>query len=195
MSLQAILSKIEEDAKHKVRSILDAAEKEKSEALEEHSRMLSEKFQRQKEKLMSSMEESRKRHEFHVHREAQRRVLNARRSMMDGAIDDAVESLAGADDRKYLAMIAHLLEGCDLKGDVQVIISPSDRSRITQSFLNAHSSADRKFILAEETHGSRGGVIMRKGDISQNGTFPMIAELAHEELIMKLSDLIPMEEK
>jgi vacuolar-type H+-ATPase subunit E/Vma4 len=195
MSLQAILSKIEEDAKNKVKSILDAAEKEKNSALEEHRKMLTERFHQQKEKLMSSMEESRRRREFHVQREAQRRILNARRSMMDAAIDDAVESLAAADDRKYLSMIAHLLHGCDLKGDVQVIISPADRSRITQSFLKEHSSADRKFILSEETHGSRGGVIMRKGDISQNGTFPMIAELAHEELIMKLSELIPMEEK
>ena len=127
-------------------------------------------------------------------REETRKMMNARRAMMDRAISKAVERLSSAEDERYLRMISTLLDGCDLNGEIQVLISPEDDSRITEEFLRKHSDKERKFVLSAERHELGGGVIMRSGDISQNGTFQMIAELAHEQLIMKLSDQIPLEE-
>jgi vacuolar-type H+-ATPase subunit E/Vma4 len=193
MSLEAILSKIEKDAEQRAGAILEKAEDERRKALEEHETRLKEEFGREAEKIRSRVDESLKKKGFHVRRAAARKLMNARRSMMDRAVDQAVENISAYGDEKYLALISALLRGCDLKGEVQVIISPADEHRITAEFLGEHSGKDRMFALSRERHGEKGGVILRSGDISQNGTFPLIAELAHEELVMELSGLIPLE--
>lgn len=193
MSLNAILSKIEKDAEHKARTILEAAERDREEELKEHQARMDDLLQREEEKVLARAEESRKRMEFHVRREADRKLMNARRTMIDKAVDTAVDNLASAGDDDYLAMISSLLEGCDLQGEVEVVISESDSDRITPEFLGKHSGKNRSFVLSDQRHGKRGGVIFRSGDISQNGTFPMIADLAHESLVMSLSELVPLE--
>lgn len=193
MSLEAIITKIQKDAELEAAAILEAAEDEKRMSLEKHASGLEEDFRRETDRIRSRVKESRKKKEFHVRREAARKLMNARRTMMDRAIDRAVDSLADADDEVYLKLISSLLLGCDLRGDIQVVISRRDEKRITGAFLDKHSGRDRKFVLSDERHDLRGGIIFRSGDISQNGTFPMIAELAHEELIMELSGLVPLE--
>lgn len=193
MSLEAILSRIGKDAEEKSGAIVAAAEEEKRAALREHRERLEEEYARDAERVRSRISESGRRMEFHVRREASRKLMNERRAMIDRAVHRAVETLAGADDAAYLAMISSLIEGCDLKGEVEVIISGDDESRITASFLEKHSSPGRRFLLSPLRHDSRGGVIFRSGDISQNGTFPMIAELSHEQLVMELSGLVPLE--
>lgn len=193
MSLNAILSKIEKDGEHKARAIIEAAEQEREKELKEHQARMDDLLRREEEKVLARAEESRKRMEFHVRREADRKLMNARRAMIDRAVDTAVDNLASAGDDDYLAMISSLLEGCDLQGEVEVVISKSDADRITPEFLQEHSNGNRSFVLSERRHGERGGVIFRSGDISQNGTFPMIAELAHENLVMELSEIVPLE--
>lgn len=192
MSLEAILSKIEKDAEMKARAILEAAEREKEKELKEHQDRMNDLLKREEEKVRARAEESRKRMEFHVRREADRKLMNARRAMIDRAVDTAVENLASAGDDDYLAMISSLLDGCDLQGEVEVLISEDDTDRITPDFLSEHSTGNRSFVLSKRRHGERGGVIFRSGDISQNGTFPMIAELAHENLVMELSNIVPL---
>ncbi len=193
MSLEAILSKIEGEARQKAEAILEAAEKEKKTALQANAEELDENHGREVEKIRSGIEEERKRKEFHVRRESARKMMNARRTMMDDAIVKASGNLVSAGDSEYLEMISSLLAGCDLKGKVEVVISSKDESRITSGYLKKHSGKDREFVLSAERHDETGGVIFKTGKISQNGTFPMIAELVHEDIVMMLTDLIPLQ--
>jgi vacuolar-type H+-ATPase subunit E/Vma4 len=193
MSLEAILSKIQGDASQKAESVIESAKKNKNAALEEHAREIETRHSRDIEKVKSGIREELKRKEFHVRREAARKILNARRAMMDNAIRKAVRNLASSADSEYLMMISSLIEGCDLKGKIEVVISAADESRITPGYLKKYSVSEREFILSEERHSKNGGVIFKSGKISQNGTFPMIAELAHEDIVMELSGLIPLE--
>ncbi len=193
MSLEAILSKIQTEAGQKAQAILEAAEKEKQAALANHAAELKAKQSRDVQKIRSGIEEELKRKEFHVRREAARKLMNARRTMMDKAIGKAAVNLAQAPDTEYLEMISSLLAACDLSGKVEVVISSADESRITSTYLRGHSGNGREFVLAGERHDKTGGVIFKSGKISQNGTFPMIAELAHEDMVMMLSDLMKPE--
>ncbi len=193
MSLEAILSKIQTEASGKAQAIREAAEKEKQEALANHAAELEAKQSRDVEKIRSGIEEELKRKEFHVRREAARKLMNARRTMMDNAIGKAAVNLASAPDAEYLEMITSLLAGCDLSGKVEVVISSADESRITAEYLRKNSKDGREFVLAGERHDKAGGVIFKSGKISQNGTFPMIAELAHEDIVMMLAGLMQLE--
>jgi vacuolar-type H+-ATPase subunit E/Vma4 len=193
MSLEKIISRIKGEAGQRSEAIRDAAEKNKNAILKDHAEELEVRHKRDIEKAENRIIEDRKKKEFHARREASRTVMNARRAMMDAAIEKAVSNLAESGDTEYLGMIKCLLNSCDLKGKVNVIISPSDEDRITPSYLREHSSPEREFMLSEERHSEKGGIILNTGKISQNGTFPMLAKLAHEELIMVLSELLPLE--
>jgi vacuolar-type H+-ATPase subunit E/Vma4 len=193
MSLEAIISKIQTEATQKAEGIREAAEIEKQAALTNHADELKAKQSRDTDKIKSGIEEELKRKKFHVRREAARKLMNARRTMMDDAIGKAAVSLASAPDSEYLEMISSLLAGCDLRGKVEVVISSADESRITPGYLSKQSFDDREFVLSDERHDKAGGVIFKSGKISQNGTFPMIAELAHEDMVMMLSDLMQLE--
>lgn len=195
MSLEAILDKIEQDAREETGALRDEAENEKKKVLKEHADELKQSFGAKAEKIRRRIGETHERREYHVRKEAERALMNARRELIDRALDKAVDNLASASDEDYLKMISSLFENCDLRGEVQVVISPSDQSRITQAFLNEHSEEDREFVLSKDRlDSSRGGIVFRSGRISENGTFPMIAELVHEELVMKLSEKVPIKE-
>lgn len=193
MSLEAILSKIEADANKEAAIIRGEAEREKEKEREKQAGEIEEKRKKNLDRIKTRVQDMQKRKEYHVQRESERQLMNARRTLMDEAIRKAVENLSSESAENYLEMIASLLENCDIEGEVEVLISFADESRITAKFLEKHSTDSRKYFLSDNRHKETGGIILRAGRISQNGTFPMIAELIHEKLVMELSQIIPLE--
>lgn len=192
MSLEAIEKKIREDGRAEAERIVAEAEKERSEALEEKKAEAKARLQREHKRLKQRMSSRRKRLEAHERRQAEQRVQNARRNMIDDAVDTAVDRLAALKGDEYRALVAALLDGCGLEGEVEVLVAP-DSEGIDQAFLDEHSTDARKFVLSEDEHQGRGGVVFRCGKVSQNATFDMIADLAHNSLVMELSSKIPLE--
>ena len=195
MSLESIIARILQDAEQEAGTIRKEAEEESSRAEAEHGKKTEEQYTRELERLKTRMMDRRKRRDFHVRMEASRKVKNARRTLMDQAISKAVENLAALDDKEYLLLIDALLGGCGFDGEVSVVISPSDEKRITAAYLKSRSDKKVKFTLSDERHTAAGGVIRRSGRISQNASFSMIADLAHEEMIMKLASTVPLEDE
>lgn len=193
MSLEAILSKIEADAEKEADIIRGEAERERKKEKEKQAGEIEEKRKKHLDRIKTNIQDMQKRKKYHVQRESVRQLMNARRTLMDEAIRKAVVNLSSESSEKYLEMIASLIDNCDIAGEVEVLISSADESRITAEFLEKHSTDSRKYFLSDNRHNETGGIILRSGRISQNGTFPMIAELIHEKLIMELSQIIPLE--
>ena len=193
MSLEAILSRIEADANKEAAIIRGEAEREKEKGKEKLTGEMKESRKKDLDRIKTKVLDMQKRKEYHVQRESVRQLMNARRTLMDEAIRKAVKNLSSESDKKYLEMITSLLDNCDIEGEVEVLISSADESRITAKFLEKHSTASRKFFLSKSRHKETGGIILSAGRISQNGTFAMIAELIHEKLVMELSQFIPLE--
>jgi vacuolar-type H+-ATPase subunit E/Vma4 len=191
MSLEAIRQKIIEDAETSAEAILSQARHEKKAALEESRARLTVRAEKDRARLLENLRERKARMRDNALRTEERSILNTRRSLMDDALNRAVDDLVAS--REYADLIASFLRQCDLLGEVEVIISTNDRERITQSFLDSHSSSGLKFRLSPENHDSRGGVILRSGKVSQNATLDMVASLVHEELVMEMSRLLPLE--
>lgn len=191
MSLEAILAKIETDALEKAEKIIDSAEKEKKEALHKVKSQIKEHHHRDTDKIKARVESRSLRMKHHIHREMEKALLSHRRKIVDRAIDEAVKQIAEAPD--YLKMIEALLMGCDFTDEVEVIICEKDKDRITDEFLKNRSTGEVKFVSSDQRHNDHGGVIMRSGEISLNATLSMIAELNHDEMVMELSRLLPLE--
>ena len=195
MSLESIIARILQDAEQEAGIIRKDAEEECRRAEAEHGKKTEELYTRELERLKTRMMDLRKRRDFHVKMEASRKLKNARRTLMDQAISKAVENLVTLGDKEYLLLIDALLGRCGFDGEVFVIISPADEKRITSAYLKSRSDKKVKFTLSDERHTAAGGVILRSGSISQNATFSMIADLVHEEMIMKLASTVPLEEE
>ena len=194
MSLEAILAKIEEDAVREAEEILRSATEEKEETLRRAGTRLEEQQARDMKKLELEMEDLRNRMENHARREVRKKLQNRRRQIIDEAIEHAVSSLASADIDRYLGLVGKVIGRCSARGRIEVVIDREDASRITQSFLDSCSDGERQFVLSTKgCHDHRGGVVLVSDRISYNGTFSMIAELAHEQLVMKLSSIVPLE--
>ncbi|MFO7627103.1 MAG: V-type ATP synthase subunit E [Candidatus Fermentibacteraceae bacterium] len=191
MSLEAIRQKIMEDAETEAERLLSQARHEKKAALEDTRARLTVRAEKDRARLQENLRERKARMRENALRSEERSLLNTRRTLMDDALNRAVDGLVAG--REYTDLIASFLKRCDLTGEVEVIISGNDSERITQSFLDSHSSSDLRFRLSKERHASRGGVILRSGKVSQNATLDMVASLIHEELVMELSPLLPLE--
>ena len=190
MSLEAILAKIQNDAQEKAAGILEEAEKERKEALHKVKSRIKEQHHRDVERIKKKGASMAVRMKNHIEKETEQALLSHRRKLVDQAIRTAVEKTA--EESGYLDLVGKLLSECDLKGEVEVIVCPEDRKRITAEFLKKHSTEGVSFVLSEETHQDHGGVIMRSGDISLNATLSMIAELNHDSMVMDLSRLLPL---
>jgi len=191
MSLEAIRQKIIQDAETEAERLLSLARHEKKAALEEIRARLTVRAEKDRARLLENLREKKARMRDNALRTEERSLLNTRRSLMDDALNRAVDDLVASPE--YTGLIASFLGKCDLTGEVEVIISGNDGERITQSFLDSHSSPGLRFRLSNDRHSSRGGVILRSGKISQNATLDMVASLVHEELVMELSRLLPLE--
>lgn len=191
MSLQAILAKIENDAKEQAEDIINAARKDQKEALHQVKSRIKERHHKDAEKIRNKTDANSKQMSSHIRREMEKALLSHRRKIVDFAINDAVKKIASSPD--YLDLMALTLKACDLQGEVEVVICSNDKERITAAFLKQVSSDACQFILANENHADHGGVVMRSGDISLNATLSMIAELNHDVMVMELSRLLPLE--
>ena len=191
MSLQAILAKIENDAKKQAEEIVQSALDEQKDALHKIKAKIKERHLRDTERIKSKTEAHAEQMKNHTRREMEKALLSFRRKLVDQAIDDSVKKIVSVPD--YLDLMGGILDNCDLEGEVKVVICEKDSNRITADFLKEHSSDKRKFVLAEESHQDHGGIVMRSGDISLNATLSMIAELNHDSMVMELSRLLPLE--
>lgn len=191
MSLEAILAKIENDAREKAQQIIESAEKEKKEALHVVKARIKDHHHRDTDRVKHRVEARSRRMKHHIRRETEKALLSHRRKIVDGAINEAVKQISEAPD--YLKMIEVLLRGCDFKGEVEVVICEKDSERVTGDFLREISTEEVSFVCSKTRHNDHGGVIMRSGDISLNATLSMLAELNHDEMVMELSKLLPLE--
>ncbi len=191
MSLEAIRQKIIRDAEAEAARVLSEARHEKKTAVEEARARLATRAEKDRAKLIESLRDRKTRMREHALREEERNLLNTRRTLIDRAVDSAVDKLLESDD--YPVLIAALLSRCAFSGDVEVVVAARDADLVTQAFLDRHSSTGVRFRLAAGQHNSRGGVILRSGRVSQNATIEMVASLVHEEIVMELSRKLPVE--
>ncbi|MDM7993247.1 MAG: V-type ATP synthase subunit E [Candidatus Fermentibacter sp.] len=190
MSLEAIAERIREDAAKEAESIAGAADAERREALDAARRQLEDEFTRSLDRISREASEQEARLRFHAASEAGRLVENEKRMLLDRAISNAVDRLAGLPPEQYGELISSILASCTMTGDVEVSISPGDEGRITPALLAGASGGGRNFHLSSVRHAGRGGVVLTSGGVSLNATFSMLASLERERIVMQLAPLI-----
>lgn len=190
MSLEAIAGRIREDAAKEAASITEAADSERREALDAARRQLEDEFSKSLDRIARESAEQEARLRFHAASEAGRLVENEKRMLLDRAISNAVDRLAGLPPAQYGGLISSILASCTMTGEIEVVISPADEGRITPALLAGASGGGRSFHLSPRRHAGSGGVVLTSGGVSLNATFSMLASLERERIVMQLAPLV-----
>ena len=182
MALADILSKINKETLEKI-AALEKEFNEKKKKLEEDNEKEQKKIdenmhQKVEEKSKQIIEKA----ESLAEREAKNRLLEAKRTVIDEALEEAIEKLAKSD--KYEAMLADMLKKISLDDDNTVVIPAKGKEDAT---AKAIKSSGKKYFLSEKNGQFKGGFIVKTEKIEIDNSFEtIINEQLREELEIKL---------
>jgi len=185
MALADILEKIKKETDDKI-SQLEKEFKDKKTNLEKENK------EKQKEidsKMHDKVEENSKKiiekAENLADREAKNKLLKAKRSVIDEALQKAIESLSSSD--KYEEMLTEMLKKADLTDDV-VVIPAKGKEEVTKKAIKG---SGKSYMLSDKGVAIKGGFILKTEKIEVDNSFEtIIGEQLREDLEIKLHKLL-----
>jgi len=124
--------------------------------------------------------------------EARNEILAAKQRVIDQVFSSALQKLVSLPDKQYKELIKKmLLKSC--QGGEEIIISPSDKKRITPEFVKAVGAALGKkdgIRLSDENRDLKGGFILKAGRIEINNSFESLIDSLREELEPQVAEIL-----
>jgi V/A-type H+-transporting ATPase subunit E len=202
MALEDIIGKIKRDAEEEASRIAVHAEEEAQEILRRAEAEAQEEEERELRRAEVEAQEEKRRILALSRLETRRELLSAKQRSVDEVFDLALERLRRLDDDRYLELVKKLICKAVETGREKVLVSPSDRGRVTPSFLEEVSRELREkgdlspsltLQVAEEELG--GGVKVLGEGTEMDCTFAQVLEDMREELEpLVVSILFPADE-
>ena len=185
---EAIIEKIKADARQKANSTLEEGAKKAQEAIS---------IARSDAKIYKDkhMEESYIEREEIINRkitvanlEVKKLLLQAKKEIIDRAFEEAVNEIK-KDEKAYLALIKRMLAYCE--DDDTVIISESDKNRISKTFVVKTANEYGKRINVSENYGTfKGGIILSGKGSDKNLTLDVELSVVKEEYEPQIAEIL-----
>ena len=185
MALVDILEKIEKDTASKIAELEKSFEEQKKKLEEE-----SEKQQKEIDKTMNKKVEEKSAKILEkattlAAMEAKNQLLQAKRVIIEEALEAAVEELSNSD--KYEDILSKMLNKADLEGEVEVVSAKGKED----STKKAIASSEKNYSLADKSINIRGGFILKTEKIEIDNSFEtIIKKQLREELEINVHKLL-----
>lgn len=196
MSLEKIIERIKQDAQAQIAEIKDKASKEadkilqnaKNEADSYKAQALENakvQAQQHKQRLISS-----------ANLEFRKDILAEKQKAIDSAFQEAVNTLVQMNDDEYKQIIKKMLISSVQTGDEEIILSPRDKTRISENFLKeinkelAKSGKKGNLKISKNTYNILGGFVLKKGNIEINNSFEALFKSFRDELELEVSKIL-----
>lgn len=120
--------------------------------------------------------------------EGRKEILRAKQEMVEAAFQGALEKFANLPDTEYRKLIENMVVCAASKGSGEILLSEKDSRRIGKDFLSKvngrlkAAGKDGKLVLSKDTIRSKGGFILRSGDMEVNGTLEILFTTLRPEL-------------
>jgi len=177
MSLEKITQKILKDAKDQAQNIIGQAQREGEEIIAQETK----KAESLKEDILfrasRQAAEEKKRVLTMAELESRNALLAARQALVKEVFEEALRRLQSLSDQEYRALLKRMFLKM-AQGGEEVIVSPADRTRISQDFLE---ELNLNLSLSSETRPIKGGFILRKGGVEINNSFDLLIYSLREE--------------
>lgn len=195
MPLEDILRAIKEKAEKSCAEVVGVAENQAAERLkaaEDEARELARRILAEAETQAKAQELlARSRAEG----QARQAVLKAKQDLVNSVFDRAIAALKEMPPDDYAAVLLSAIVK-NATGGEEVVLGPEDRDRLPASFASdvsraleaAHKPDVSGFVFSEVPLG--GGLMLRKGGIITNLTFPAVMKKVRDELEIEISSLL-----
>ncbi|NMA34075.1 MAG: V-type ATP synthase subunit E [Clostridiaceae bacterium] len=203
--MDRIKDKILEDARLKAGAILEQAEQEVRNIMDQASEEAEQKRAELLEKANADGEQTYRRMLAVAGLEGRKKLLGAKQEMIDAAFAKAMEKVTGLPDRQYQELLERMIAeaaagyrepseqagGTDIPQERfsgEVMLSEKDAARMDGQFIvniNKRLSASGKkgtITLSEKRIRAAGGFILKIGDMEINSTFEILFEMLRTQL-------------
>lgn len=187
MPLEDIIAKIKAKASGEAAEILSKAQDQAQRIIAEAQT----KASREAEKILETARTDAARVEALAKAfvEAQKRqmVLEEKQKLLSAVFDESLRRLSSMPPEEYRNMLTALLMDC-ADGDEEVLISGKDAQVLGEGFIEhvndklRNLGRDGRLTLRIAEADLGGGVILRKGGIARNLTFPALLKVMRDEL-------------
>lgn len=126
--------------------------------------------------------------------EGKKLLLTARREIIGDVIDRALEALRALPDDQYFDVLSRLAVYYAEKGEGEMLLSEKDKARLPQGFMESvnRKLSEKNAVLkvAHDTRETGGGFVLCYGGIEINCTFDALVDGRREQLGDKLGRYI-----
>jgi len=188
MPIEKIIERIKSDAQEEASHIRDEAKAKADELLKSAGR----EAESIKSKILATAqaqaEEEKKRILSLARLESRNSILSQKQDAVASAFKGALDKLLSLPSQEYQKLLKKMIVNAVTKGEEEIILSPRDRKRITNNFVEEVNSILVKqggkgnLKLAAEARDIKGGFILRWDKIEANNSFPALLETLREEI-------------
>ncbi len=172
-----LCNKILEDARHEAQSIIGNAEKEAFKKVTVMTEKAKEEAIQVKQRFnaVSGLED-------------RKNTLKARQDSVDEAFDTALARLATLPEDQYVQLLGEILMDVARDEAGTLVLNERDKGRLGQSFVSqmndklAKAGKKARLSLAEDVLKSKGGFVIRYGDMELNCTLEVLMTLSRPVL-------------
>ncbi len=196
MPLEKLIDRIISEAEEEASRIKKEAEKEREKILSAAKDEAEGIRQRVIETYRREAEEEKKRRVTSENLEARTALLAEKQELIKSVIDRVVLSVKEMPEDEYIEILIKMHKGLDIKTKGELILSPGDRSRIGERFVQKANEQIRsaglsgELVLSEETRDIKGGFIIRSEGIEINNSIEALISSRREELELKIAEIL-----
>jgi len=193
---QKITDRIIKEAKEAAAAVIEAAKAEAAEKLAAAQAQADEFVKHGQQEAAQAAEEQKRRRLSAVDSELRKEVLAARRSLLDGVFDKALQKLAALKPEEQVAMMAPRIVEAAPDGKGQVFLAKKDAAAFGEKLMNAVNELYAKkgvkpeLNIAKENISVTGGFVLKTANIEYNNTYEALIKASKEELERKVAAVL-----
>ena len=185
MSIEKITGRIMQEAKDEAAALTNAA-REEAEARLAEAKAQAEAIQKDlAAKAAQDAATLKERKNSVAELEARKLILGAKQEMIEKSFEEAAKQLADMPADKYLNFILGQLKGCT---EGEVVLSKKDLGRIGEALGAKLAGTGLK--VSRETADIAGGFIMKKGDVTVNGSLESSLDAVRKQITAQIAGVL-----
>lgn len=194
--LERITERIESDAAAAAARRLEAAREECEKLAAQAEQTAQERYWAGVRSGVKTVEERSQRLARAAEAEAKKTILAFKQETVDEVFDEVQRRLLALPEEEYLAFLcAQATEGLK-SGDEEIVLNARDSElygprllALLTEKLEAHGIT-ASLRLSEEPGEFRGGLLVRRGNVTGNGTVEALVGLARQEMRMEVGEIL-----
>lgn len=191
MSIENITQKILAEANEAAKAIIEKAEIQGSEIIDEAKNKADEMLKNELAKSENDAEILKQRKVSAAQLQAKKMLLSAKQESINKSFQQAHNKLTQLPEEKYVNfIIEEIMKSSVSEGEL--ILNEKDKKNIGEKIVKLISEKIKtnKIVLSDKTIDASGGFVLKSGNIEINSTFETIINSIKEELTFEVANVI-----